>query len=308
MQELAIERDIWIDAPQERVWNAIADPAELGKWFLPPALGAEITRDENDKLYVSMMGMAIPIASLENITPQSQLTTRSLPDGLLPTSFTLTSERAGTRVKVKMTGFELLPEPSGNERMAPSAAGWEKGLENLNAHVQGRVLAHPQGFIAALFGYRRQTATKFSIERSIWIDGSRERVWQALTDPAQLQQWFSPTTTWRSTGSGVGSKIYSPDPETGAERYTQVVDVFDPPHLLVHHSVPVPPDTVQVTTYQLEQENGGTRLYLTHDGYELLPEDMRFNSLEQNAFGFGMMLENIKAFAEGQTLPYPQGF
>jgi len=30
--------------------------------------------------------------------------------------------------------------------------------------------------------------------------------------------------------------------------------------------------------------------------------------MEQNAFGFGMMLENVKAQIEGKSLPYPGGF
>jgi hypothetical protein len=30
--------------------------------------------------------------------------------------------------------------------------------------------------------------------------------------------------------------------------------------------------------------------------------------MEENAFGFGMMLSNIKALVEGAPLPMPQGF
>jgi hypothetical protein len=30
--------------------------------------------------------------------------------------------------------------------------------------------------------------------------------------------------------------------------------------------------------------------------------------MEQNAFGFGMMLSNLKAQIEGEALPFPQGF
>ena len=33
---------------------------------------------------------------------------------------------------------------------------------------------------------------KMSIERSIWIDAPRERVWQAMTEPQQIAQWFLP--------------------------------------------------------------------------------------------------------------------
>jgi uncharacterized protein YndB with AHSA1/START domain len=35
---------------------------------------------------------------------------------------------------------------------------------------------------------------KLVVERSIWIAAPRERVWQAVTDPEQLAQWFLPPT------------------------------------------------------------------------------------------------------------------
>jgi uncharacterized protein YndB with AHSA1/START domain len=98
------------------------------------------------------------------------------------------------------------------------------------------------------------------------------------------------------------------DPETGAEMYGQVVEAVEPPSRLVTSSVPEPSETVHVTTWQLEEENGGTRLMLTHSGYELEPVETRAINIEQNAFGFGMMLENLAASIEGKDLPYPMGF
>ena len=38
--------------------------------------------------------------------------------------------------------------------------------------------------------------SKIVIERSIWIASPRERVWQAVTDPAQIAQWFAPGTSF----------------------------------------------------------------------------------------------------------------
>ena len=98
------------------------------------------------------------------------------------------------------------------------------------------------------------------------------------------------------------------NPETGAEMYVQVIEAVEPPYRLVTRSVPEPPDTIHVTTWQLEEENGGTRLMLTHSGYELEPVEVRANKMEQNAFGFGMMLENLAAYIEGKSLPYSSGF
>ena len=149
---------------------------------------------------------------------------------------------------------------------------------------------------------------KLAVERGIWIAAPRERVWHAITDPAQVEKWFSPGTKWRGSGLQVGGRLYVPNAETGAEMYVQVIEVVDPPHRFVTRSEPEPPATPEVTTWTLEEENGGTRLTLTYTGYELMPEDIRLRNMEQNAFGFGMMLENLQAHVEGRSLPYPQGF
>lgn len=34
MEQIKVERSIWIDTPREQVWQAIADPADLAMWLL----------------------------------------------------------------------------------------------------------------------------------------------------------------------------------------------------------------------------------------------------------------------------------
>jgi uncharacterized protein YndB with AHSA1/START domain len=308
MEQLTVERSIWIDAPRERVWHAVTDPEQVAQWLLPPFLGAQMKRDERGTLFVSMGEMDIPVAILEALDPPRQVSSRGLPDRLLATTYTLDEENGGTRVTVTMAGFEALPEGARQDRLHPIGTSWEKALENLKAYVAGTELPFPEGYVAALFGYRRETKETFAIERSIWIDAPRQRVWHAITDPKQLQQWFSPTTAWELSALEVGGRLYSPNAETGAEMYVQEIELVEPPHRLVTRSRPEPPEAAHVTAYTLEEENGGTRLTITHSGYELVPDESRWGSMEQNAFGFGMMLQNTKAYVEGKSLPYPGGF
>ena len=146
------------------------------------------------------------------------------------------------------------------------------------------------------------------LERMIWIAAPRERVWLAVTDPTQIEQWFSPGTSWTLTALEVGDRLFVPDPTTGAEQYTQVITVVEPPHRLVMRTVPELSGSLEVSTYTLTEEGDGTRLTITHAGYALLPADARRNAMEQNSVGFGMMLENVRAVVEGRPLPYPGGF
>ncbi len=308
MEQIKVERTIWIDTPRERVWQAITDPANLAQWLLPPALGAQLKRDANDTILVYMGGMEIPIAVLEEIDPPRHVRSRGLPDGVIAITYMLEEENDGTRVTVTMSGFEKLPADVRQDRIMPSGTAWEKALANLKAYVAGTTLPFPEGYVAALFGYRRESEKTFAVERSIWIAAPREQVWSAITNPIQIEKWFSPGTSWKLTALEVGGRLFIPDPETGDETNVQVIQLVDPPHRFVTHSLPASPGSSEVTAYLLQDEHGGTRLTITNSGYELLPEDERWTAMEQNAFGFGMMLENLRAYLESKDLPTPGGF
>jgi uncharacterized protein YndB with AHSA1/START domain len=136
----------------------------------------------------------------------------------------------------------------------------------------------------------------------------RERVWRAVTDPVQLQQWYSSGTTWQLSALEVGGMLVASNPETGAALHIQGIEQVERPQRFVLRTTPEPTGTFQVTAYTLHEEDGGTRLIVTNSGYETMPDEGRWNAMEQNAFGFGMMLENVKASIEGNDLPYPYGF
>lgn len=207
-----------------------------------------------------------------------------------------------------MIGFERLPADARQDRLAPSGASWEKALANLHAHIMGAALPFPEGYVAGLSGYRRETKQMFAVERSIWIAAPRERVWRFITDPVQLQAWYSPGTTWQLSALDVGGKLFAPDPQTGAEQHVQVIEQIDSSQRFVFQTTPEPAGTFEVTAYTLHEEAGGTRLTVTNSGYETMPTEGRWNVMEQNAFSFGMMLENVQAYIEGKELPYPFGF
>lgn len=308
MQHPTVERSIWIDAPRERVWQAITDADQLAQWLLPPMLGARMRRDEDGTTFVLMGEMAVPFAALESADPPQRATIRSMPDRLLAITCALAEEQGGTRVAVTLSGFERLPEEAREDRLLPSGMGWEKALANLKAFVAGAELPFPEGYVAALFGYRRKTKETIAVERSIWIDGPRERVWRAVTDPALIEQWFSPGTPWEHSELAVGGRLFVRNSDTGEEMYTQVVEQLDPPHRLAMRTVGEPAEPTFLSTYTLTEERGGTRLTITYTAYELEPDEGAWAMFEQHAFGFGMMLENVRAVVEGAGLPYPGGF
>jgi uncharacterized protein YndB with AHSA1/START domain len=308
MERAAVERSIWIDAPRERVWQAIMEPEQLAGWLLPPMLGGQMKRDDDGTLSVLMGDMAIPLAALESADAPARATMRAMPDQLLAVTYSLAEENGGTRVGVALSGFERLPEGAREERLVPSGIGWEKGLANLKAFIASAELPFPEGYVTALFGHRRVTKETIAVERSIWMNAPRERVWHAISDPALIEQWFSPGTPWVVSESAVGGRLFVRNPDTGEEMYTQVIELIDPPHRLATRTVAGPGEPTFLSTYALADEKGGTRLTFTYTAYELEPDHPEWGLLEQHAFGFGMMLENVRAVVEGTSLPYPAGF
>lgn len=109
---------------------------------------------------------------------------------------------------------------------------------------------------------------------SVEIAAPPERVFRALTDPAELMKWWgSPDTyrtyewtadlrvggKWRARGQGAGGRAFS----VGGE-----FRVVDPPHLLVQTWAPDWEDGLVTTiTYRLTPIAGGTRLTLKHEGF-----------------------------------------
>ena len=89
MDQLIVERSIWIEAPRERVWQAVTDPEHVAHWLLPPALGAQMKRDARGTFFVCMGEMEIPIAIQEAPKEPQQVTTRGLPDQLIATTYLL---------------------------------------------------------------------------------------------------------------------------------------------------------------------------------------------------------------------------
>jgi uncharacterized protein YndB with AHSA1/START domain len=143
---------------------------------------------------------------------------------------------------------------------------------------------------------------KGTVERSIWIAAPRERVWRAITDPTQLEKWYATNFKWEIPALHVGATVtfYHSD----ADILHATIEVVDPLRQFQLGWAPVEQGVVLVTTFLIEEENGGTRATITETGYELLPEDQRRQWIDSTAAGYTMSMENLKAHVEGRPIPH----
>src|SRR5437870_2837528 len=109
---------------------------------------------------------------------------------------------------------------------------------------------------------------KPAVERSIWIEAPRDSVWQALTDPEQLEQWLLPGAMGMRLKRDEGGKVsvVMGEMEIGLAQ----LEALDPPRRVAFRNLP---DRQLASTYTLEDERGGTRVTLALNGLESLPED-----------------------------------
>ncbi len=151
-----------------------------------------------------------------------------------------------------------------------------------------------------------------AVERSIWVDASIDRVWQAVTNEAKLSEWYSPGSPWKIPDVKVGKIAefhLSPNPHHSATEVSilkATIDVVEPPYkfALGWHPDPSFPGVGLVTTFLLSEENGGTRVTLYESGYESVSPAERQEWLDQVGEGYGLSMENLKALVEGREIPH----
>jgi uncharacterized protein YndB with AHSA1/START domain len=141
-----------------------------------------------------------------------------------------------------------------------------------------------------------------AVERSIWIAAPPERVWQAITDPQQLDKWYATQYKWEIPALQVGARVTFYNSDTDILHAT--IEVLAPLREWRLRWDPVEQGVVLVTTFRLEEEDGGTRATIIETGYEAVPADQRQEWLDSVSSGYTMSMENLKAHVEGRPLPH----
>jgi uncharacterized protein YndB with AHSA1/START domain len=142
MDNLSVERSIWIDAPRERVWLAMTDPDQIAKWFAPTSSFKQVGK----RISVRFGDTEMEVAEIEVLDPPRRITTRNLMEPGLTTTYLLEEENGGTRVTVVEAGFEVLTPEARKARVEQNGKGWEGALQNLQAHLLGKPLPNPAGY------------------------------------------------------------------------------------------------------------------------------------------------------------------
>lgn len=120
------------------------------------------------------------------------------------------------------------------------------------------------------------------------LNASQDAVWEAVTDPGKVKQYFFGSdlgTTW-----DVGSPITFKGEWQGSSYEDKgIVKAFDPPHKLIYEI----PGKYGIVTYELAPQGEQTELTITQA--EIATEQER-HQMQQN---WSMVLDSMKKMLEG---------
>lgn len=133
------------------------------------------------------------------------------------------------------------------------------------------------------------------LRREVVVGASRERAWQAITDPDLLAAWF-PTQGAEIDLRPGGRARFSWDDSIDEA----IIDVVEPQRRLVFRWRPEglarPYTTVSFTL--ADETGGGTRVTLVEAGFASLPDQIHQQSRHGNDAGWAEELAELKAYLE----------
>jgi uncharacterized protein YndB with AHSA1/START domain len=308
----AVIAEIDISAPPSRVFEALIDPGQLMNWFTDASCPVKFWKMDA-KLgkaysYATKKG-GVVINGIDEFECHGEITEIHPPSLLVYTwignwhldperktivRWELTPTATGTHVKVTHSG--LAQEPAAR---ADYSGGWSGVMEKLKQFME-------TGKVELAMATTAITPDQDTIKAEVQIAAPPERVFQALTDPRQLMQWWGQKGMYHGTGwqadvrpggqwrcDGVSDTDGKPFHVSG-----KYVDV-DPPRLLSYTWLPSFSDPIEThIRWELEAANGGTIVRLQHSGFAGVEA-----AVQGHYQGWQRVIEWMRGFVErGETL------
>lgn len=143
-----IQKEIVLKAERSRVWKAISDPIEFGKWFKVDMsdMKFEAGKPVHAKMtYPGYEGLPFDMV-IDRIEPERLFSFRWHPYAIDPNydysfepmtliEFELEDVEGGTRLTVRESGFDSIPLARRAEAFRMNSQGWAEQIGNIEAHV-----------------------------------------------------------------------------------------------------------------------------------------------------------------------------
>lgn len=143
-----IEREILLKAPRDRVWRALTNAEEFGRWFGVDLSGQTFAaggRVRGRILHPAYTHVVFDI-DIEKMEPPLYLSWRWHPAAIEKgvdyssekrtlVEFDLKEVAEGTMLRVTESGFDQVPAARRAEAFRMNSGGWEQQVKNIERHV-----------------------------------------------------------------------------------------------------------------------------------------------------------------------------
>ncbi|MGF6294812.1 SRPBCC family protein [Paraburkholderia youngii] len=144
-----IEKQILLKAPRTRVWRALANAEEFGKWFGVNLAGKQFVAGQSTQGRITYPGYEHLVMDVlvERVDPEHHLSWRWHPAAIditidytpEPTTlveFDLSEVESGTLLRVVESGFDQLPVGRRAEAFRLNDGGWGQQMVNIERYVR----------------------------------------------------------------------------------------------------------------------------------------------------------------------------
>ena len=142
------------------------------------------------------------------------------------------------------------------------------------------------------------------IERIIEFPLSPQRVWRAITEPAELSKWFSDHVQmvfavgeeivfeWDQYGTATGRIELIEPPQTFAFRWRAHNVAGDEPLTAVNSTL---------VTFTVTPAGSGASLTVVESGFANLPQALRARTFQENSSGWRAEFEDLRLYLAGAS-------
>jgi uncharacterized protein YndB with AHSA1/START domain len=146
------------------------------------------------------------------------------------------------------------------------------------------------------------TSNTDRIQKQVWLAAPRARVWRALTETGEFNEWFGV----RLQGDfAPGARLRGPVTHPGYEHIVMEITIeeMEPERLLSWRwhpgaDEPTEPEPTTRVVFELKDEAGGTLLTVDETGFDGIPLARRMKAYRENEGGWAGQMEAIKRYVE----------
>jgi uncharacterized protein YndB with AHSA1/START domain len=141
------------------------------------------------------------------------------------------------------------------------------------------------------------------IEKQVTLDAARSRVWRALTEVTQFNDWFGVSLASPfSPGAEVSGQLTNRKYEH--VKLTIWIETMEPERRFsfrwhpyaVEQGIDYAAEPTTLVSLTLEDAGAGTQLTIVESGFDAIPESRRTKAFTMNSNGWNGQAENLRKF------------